>query len=102
MACLNHILTGGATVGSDWLNKVTWSLYKPPLCLLQYQIFPQRNIRLLLTWARKGPASTWPSSATTRSSISRWTASTTRLDPASVHGHTLDTDNTMLALPDHS
>ncbi|KAG8320660.1 hypothetical protein J6590_063182 [Homalodisca vitripennis] len=70
----------------------------PLFCLLQYQIFPQRNIRLLLTWARKGPASTWPSSATTRPTI-RWTASTRRTYPASVHGHALDTDYTMLSSP---
>ncbi|KAG8308925.1 hypothetical protein J6590_098056 [Homalodisca vitripennis] len=65
-------------IGLDRVVVNRSSVYKPQLCLLQYQIFLPRNIRLLLTWARKGPASTWPSSATTRLSISRWTASTTR------------------------
>ncbi|XP_046659392.1 uncharacterized protein LOC124353546 [Homalodisca vitripennis] len=61
--------------------------------------FPSETSDSYLTWARKGPASTWPSSATTRPSFSRWTASTRRTYPASVHGHALDTDYTMLSSP---
>ncbi|KAG8320662.1 hypothetical protein J6590_063184 [Homalodisca vitripennis] len=54
---------------SDWPDKVSCIRY-----------FFNETSDSYLTWARKGPASTWPSSATTRPSI-RWTASTTRIWP---------------------